>query len=359
MFQLNIQKQTIRLEGKLFDAHFFRKSTIEDLGQKTKNDFELEVFLFLKEWFSDSATIKVKTSGSTGTPKDMNVEKKRMMQSAVLTCSFLNLKPQDKALLCMPMQYIAGKMVVVRSLVCGLDLYPVTPSGNPFKDMNTVFDFAALVPLQVFNTLAQPTELKQLKAVKNLIIGGGAVDSKIEAVLKDFPYNVYSTYGMTETLSHIALRKINGEEASSHYIPFSSVTLSLSEDNTLIIDAPLVAEHRLHTNDVVEMTDEGHFRIVGRVDNIINTGGIKVQTEEVERVLKDYIDIPFAIASLPDTKFGEIIVLVSEQYIDIDLLVNIEPNYYIPKKNILIDKIPMTETSKIDRTHLKKKINTL
>lgn len=356
MFQLNIQKQTIRIEGKLFDTHFFRKSTIEDLQQKTKNDFELEVFLFLKEWFSDSATIKVKTSGSTGTPKEMNVEKERMMQSAVLTCSFLNLKPLNKALLCMPMQYIAGKMVVVRSLVCGLDLYPVAPSGNPFKDMDIVFDFAALVPLQVFNTLTQPAELKQLKAVKNLIIGGGAVDSKIEAVLKDFPNNVYSTYGMTETLSHIALRKINGEEASSHYIPFSSVTLSLSEDNTLIIDAPLVAEHRLHTNDVVEMTNEGHFRIIGRADNIINTGGIKVQTEEIERVLKDYIDVPFAITSLPDTKFGEIIVLVSKGSVDLDSLANIKPFYYIPKSCILVDNLPLTETGKIDRPKLKRMI---
>jgi O-succinylbenzoic acid--CoA ligase len=158
------------------------------------------------------------------------------MQSAQLTCSFLNLKKGDSALLCMPLNYIAGKMVVVRALIAGLDLYAVTPSGNPLKDLHQEFSFAAMIPLQVFNSLQSDTEKLRLSNIKNLIIGGGSIDPQIEEAVKNFPHKVYSTYGMTETLSHIALRQLNGEKTSDRYFPFDSVALSVSEDNALIIE---------------------------------------------------------------------------------------------------------------------------
>ena len=171
----------------------------------TQSEFLQDLDAFLQEWQNDEPTVWVHTSGSTGTPKPMQVEKKRMEASARLTCAFLGLKEGDSALLCMPLQYIAGKMVVVRSLVAGLRLIPMAPSGHPLKDLKEAPTFAAMIPMQVYNTLQVPEEKDILMGIKHLIIGGGAIDDALANELKDFPNQVWSTYGMTETLSHIAL----------------------------------------------------------------------------------------------------------------------------------------------------------
>lgn len=340
----------ITIEGNTFYGGTFTENV---LPQFKSDSFRRDLYLFLQDWFSPSPTLKVFTSGSTGTPKEMLVEKERMMQSALLTCSFLDLNKGDKALLCMPLNYIAGKMVVVRALVAGLDLYPVAPNGHPLRGTDISFGFAAMIPLQVFNSLQSDVEKERLSGIKKLIIGGGAIDPQIEEALKEFPNTVYSTYGMTETLSHIALRKINGRDASENYIPFTSVALSLSDEGTLIIDAPLVTKERLYTNDIAEIYEDGSFRILGRKDNIINSGGVKIQVEEVERLLKPYISCNFAISSLPDPKFGELVVLVVEDKAESRDFKDILPDYYKPKKIVKIDEIPLTETGKIDRHTLK------
>ena len=242
---------------------------------------------FLAEWHDPSPFLEVQTSGSTGTPKRMRVRKDRMLNSARLTCDYLGLKKGDKALLCMPLRYIAGKMMVVRSLYAGLDLEVREPSGHPLADWgDTPLRFAAMIPLQVYNTLRVPEERKRLEQTDILIIGGGAIDAALEQEIRQMPNTVYSTYGMTETLSHVALRRLNGPEASPYYHPFPSVTLSLSPDNTLVIDAPLVCDERLVTNDVARLLPDGSFAIIGRKDNIINSGGIKIQIEEVEERLR-------------------------------------------------------------------------
>lgn len=353
MYQFDRGQQTITIAGSTFGKEDFR-----GVCQAGGNPFEQELYLFLHEWFSDSPTLLVQTSGSTGKPKEMLVEKEKMMQSARMTCDFLNLKEKDKALLCMSLRYIGAKMVVVRALIAGLDLYLVSPSGNPLKNMDTIFDFAAMVPMQVFNSLQNEKEKSRLKQIKKLIIGGGSIDQSISDTIKDFPNHIYSTYGMTETLSHIALRKLNGADSSEKYYPFDSVHLSLSEDSALIIDAPLVNNERLYTNDIAEIYEDGGFRIIGRKDNIINSGGIKIQAEEVEKLLSHVLDCPFAISSIPDPKFGEVLVLVVERETNIDeqILINTLPPYFVPKMIIKIDKIPQTETGKINRVELKKLI---
>ena len=266
---------------------------------------------FLAEWHDPSPFLEVQTSGSTGTPKRMRVRKDRMLNSARLTCDYLGLKKGDKALLCMPLRYIAGKMMVVRSLYAGLDLEVCEPSGHPLADWgDTPLRFVAMIPLQVYNTLRVPEERKRLEQTDILIIGGGAIDAALEQEIRQMPNTVYSTYGMTETLSHIALRRLNGPEASPYYHPFPSVTLSLSPDNTLVIDAPLVCDERLVTNDVARLLPDGSFAIIGRKDNIINSGGIKIQIEEVEERLRPYLDRPYAITAAPDPRLGEAVVLL-------------------------------------------------
>lgn len=263
----------------------------------------------------------VHTSGSTGKPKPMLVEKKRMLNSARITCDFLGLKPGDSALLCMSLDYIAGKMVVVRSIERHLHLISVCPSGHPLKDVNEEITFAAMVPMQVYNTLQVPEERARLCRISHLIIGGGAIDEALEQKLKALPGDIaiWSTYGMTETLSHIALRRINGAEASEWYQPFDSVRISQTDEECLVIDAPQVCAEPLITNDIVEIesyiynkVEKLRFRIKGRKDNVICSGGIKIQIEEVEALLKPYLEKPFMIVKKKDGKFGEIAVLLTE-----------------------------------------------
>ena len=325
---------------------------------------------FLEEWNSDSPYVEVKTSGSTGEPKRMLVEKRRMLASAKITCDFLGLKEGDTALLCMSLDYIAGKMMVVRAIERGLRLIVVEPSGHPLVNQGDGFTFAAMVPMQVYNSLQVLGERERLMMIKHLIIGGGAIDEAMAEELKTFPNHVWSTYGMTETLSHIALRRLNGPEASEWYTPFPSVSVSLNEEGCLVIDAPEVCQERLGTNDIAELaTQRGQslmcsansahegqspcvanvpFKILGRKDNVICSGGIKIQAEEVERMLKGHLRIPYLISKRPDKKFGEVVVMLTEGDVEEAKRVceAVLPKFQRPKAYIHVSEIPMTETKK-------------
>ena len=344
---------------------------------------------FLSEWNNDSDRVLVHTSGSTGKPKPMMVEKMRMLNSARITCDFLGLKPGDSALLCMSLDYIAGKMVVVRSIERHLHLISVSPSGHPLKDIdlkdangkdvNGEITFAAMVPMQVYNTLQVPEERERLTHIRHLIIGGGAIDASLEKELRSLPGNIaiWSTYGMTETLSHIALRRINGAEASEWYQPFDSVKISQTDEGCLVIDAPLVCAETLVTNDIVEIepyiynkVEKLRFRIKGRKDNVICSGGIKIQIEEVEALLKPHLEKPFMIAKKKDEKFGEIAVLLTEDEdikkveATIRRLLSGKSDdsnksseskshkYWIPREYIHVEHLPLTETGKPKRSIL-------
>ena len=307
---------------------------------------------FLEEWNNPSPYVHVQTSGSTGTPKPMLVEKQRMLNSARITCDFLGLREGDTALLCMSLDYIAGKMMVVRSIERGLKLITVEPSGHPLSTPHSPLSFAAMVPMQVYNSLQVPEEKERLMRIRHLIIGGGAIDDALAAALKTFPNHVWSTYGMTETLSHIALRRLNGPEASEWYTPFPSVKVSLNEDSCLVIDAPLVCPSRLVTNDIAELSSgtvpNMKFRILGRKDNVICSGGIKIQIETVERQLRPHLQAPFLITKRPDAKFGEAVVLLTEGAVDEARRVcaQVLPKYNQPKAYLHVDKIPLTATGK-------------
>lgn len=323
---------------------------------------------FLAEWHNDRPTVMVHTSGSTGKPKPMLVEKCRMEASARITCNFLGLHEGDTALLCLPLDYIAGKMMVVRALTCGLQLVSVEPSGHPLPTLlservgnETPLDFAAMVPLQVWNSLKAPEERERLKSIRHLIIGGGAIDDALAEELKDFPHAVWSTYGMTETLSHVALRRLNGPDASEWYTPFDGVDVSLNENNCLVINAPMVHEGQLVTNDIAcvqtllpsEMVgDEAkrsvRFRILGRKDNVICSGGLKIQIEEVERLLRPHLSVAFLITRANDEKFGEAVVLLTEGPVDEAAAVcrRVLPKFWQPRRILQVPRIPMTETGK-------------
>ncbi len=366
---VNRNEQIFRLEGRTYTPDACRALASDYRFQQgttpAASPLMADLFEFLGQWFNDSPTLTVQTSGSTGTPKQLTVRKDRMMQSARLTCEFLGLQAGDDALLCMPMQYIAGKMMVVRALVAGLNLWVRTPSGHPLSDEASAgadipFRFAAMIPLQVYNTLRVPQEKQRLEQIGALIIGGGAIDASLEEELRKLPGAVYSTYGMTETLSHIALRRLNGPDASLHYHPFASVQLSLSAEDTLIIHAPLVCDEILVTNDVARLHADGSFSIIGRKDNVINTGGVKVQMEEVENELRSFLHAPFAVTSVPDARLGEAVVLLLEQQDTPDTAIFEElPKYHRPRHIFHVSQLPMTGSGKIDRAACKALAQTL
>ena len=319
----------------------------------------MELTEFLAEWHNDNDRILVHTSGSTGKPKPMMVEKKRMLNSARITCDFLGLKPGDTALLCMSLDYIAGKMMVVRSLQRGLQLTCVNPSSHPLADETLPsFTSAAMVPMQVYNTLKVPEECERLMHIRHLIIGGGAISNELAQMIKPLPNAVWSTYGMTETLSHIALRRLNGPDASLWYTPFDGVEVSLNAEGCLVIDAPQVCAEPLATNDIAELstdarTGKTRFRIKGRKDNVICSGGIKIQIEEVEEALRPYLSDPFMIVKKQDAMLGEMAVLLTEGK-NLTLVEekcrNTLPPYWVPRMFLHIDHLPLTETGKPKRT---------
>lgn len=345
------QRQRLLLQGKEYTAGDISRLVAE--GVENCPPALWDLYLFLEKWFDASPVITVHTSGSTGTPKELVVRKDRMMQSARLTCEFLNLQAGDTALLCMNLRYIGAMMVVVRSLVAGLNLIVRPASGHPLSDIEEPLRFAAMVPLQVYNTLRVPEEKERLEQTDILIIGGGAVDDSLEAEMSALPTAVYSTYGMTETLSHIALRRLNGETASKHYYPFPSVELSLSAESTLVIKAPLICGEVLQTNDIACIYPDGSFTIAGRKDNVINSGGIKIQAEEMEKRLRPFIPVPFVVTSVPDPRLGQALTLLIAGQVDVreleSKLQTVLDAYHRPRHIFMTESIPQTENGKTDR----------
>ncbi len=309
---------------------------------------------FVERWFASDPYIEVQTSGSTGQPKRMFVEKERMMYSAALTCRALQLSSDSTALLCMNLRYIGAMMMVVRALVAGLNLVVIPPTGHPLRDIPSPVHFAAMVPLQVYNSLQSPIERLRLMQIEKLIIGGGAVDQALERRLQEHPGSVFSTYGMTETLSHIALRRLNGLQKSDLYTPIDpEIKLSLSSRGTLLIDAPALSLTPIETNDLVEFSSEQRFRVLGRTDNVVNSGGVKIQLEELEAVLNHLIGEDLALTYLPDQRLGQALVLLIQVTPDDEkwegVVKSCLPAYHHPKYIFMVEQIPRTETGKIDR----------
>lgn len=312
---------------------------------------------FIEEWNNTNDYVEVHTSGSTGTPKVMRVKKSRMEASARMTINFLKLREGDNALLCLPDKYIAGKMMIVRSVVGELNLVSVEPCGNPLKEIGEgKIHFAAFTPMQVYNMLQDEESRKRFESIDKIIIGGGAISSAMADELKPMKNEIWSTYGMTETLSHIAMRRLSGEGASEWYQPLDGVKIMANADNCLVIEALHVAQEVLTTNDIAEINDEGRFKIVGRRDNVVCSGGIKLQIEQIESKIETKCDGEFALSWVEDEKLGQALVLCYTKTTPIEDLKTVceevLDRFERPKKYIEVKEIPHTETNKIARARL-------
>jgi len=338
---------------------FSKDLPIKSLFPQT--EFEEKVISFLKEWYSDSKTVSVQTSGSTGTPKIFEIEKERMLHSAKMTCDILRLQKGDSALLCLPIEYISGKMMVVRAIERSLKLVIKTPSSTPLSDLNEEIDFCAMSPLQVENSL------DQIHFIKNIIIGGAAVSEnlkkKITQTLKHSITQtlVYETYGMSETLSHIALKEIF-PVSETYFKVLGNVEISLDERKCLQIFAPKLNPERLQTNDLVELKNEREFRFLGRIDHVINSAGLKIYPEELESLVKKEISNELIFLGIKDERFGQKLILVIEgqktEILENKLSTIIYPSKnHQPKDIIFLEKFPRIPNGKIDRRKLNETVD--
>lgn len=351
-------KSLLHPEFKLNNQGF---SSVENLREyanllieKAKND-DVAIFTFILEWLDDNDFITVKTSGSTGTPKKIKLQKKNVYNSASATVTYFDILEGTKALLCLPSEYIAGKMMLVRAMIAGWDLQTTSPEKNPLEKNENHFDFTAMVPYQVFHSLPD------LHKINKLIIGGGAVPWKLEEQLQQLPTNVFATYGMTETISHIAVRPINGKEKSVIFSALPKVDFSLTKNGCLQINASEISEEAVITNDVVELISPTSFKFLGRIDNVINTGGVKVHPEAVEEKLSRHIIQPFFIASENDSALGERVILLVESEDHLDLEDYSEAfealsAYEKPRNIYSLPQFVYTETGKVKRAEVLKKI---
>lgn len=331
----------------------FNNLKINNLHSDT--EFEKKVILFLEKWVSDSKTVEVQTSGSTGIPKVFEIEKEKMMNSAVMTCDFLHLKEGDTALLCLPVEYISGKMMMVRSFERKMKLIVAEPSLKPLKDLDEEIDFCAMTPLQVENSL------DKLHWVRNLIIGGASVSENLKKKISHFTTHIFETYGMSETLSHIALKQLMPQN-EDYFTAFENVTISTDERGCLRIYAPNVNNEILQTNDIVDIKNENQFKFLGRIDHVINSGGAKIFPEQLEALIKREIANEVVFLGVDDESLGQKLILIiegeeSEEIVRAIANVQFAKNFHKPKKIIFIDQIPRTPNGKINRIELNGKIN--
>jgi O-succinylbenzoic acid--CoA ligase len=312
---------------------------------KEGEDYEQAVGEFLLDWFDDKGYIDMYTSGTTGLPKKIRIEKEAMVQSAIATGDFFGLQPGNRVLHCLPTNFVAGKMMFVRSFILGLDMDFAAPSSNPLEHNDEIYDFAAMVPLQAKNSI------KKLANIKKVIIGGVKIHKPLELELAKLPIQIYETYGMTETITHIAAKKI-GEEAFS---TLPNVTVSVNENQCLVVLAKNISNEKIVTNDIVNLISDTQFVWLGRFDNVINSGGIKLMPEQIEDKLTELISRRYFINGEPDDILGEKVVLYIEgETMKLDESVfNTLDKYEKPKEVVFIPKFKETATGKIMRAESK------
>lgn len=344
--------KSFKLNDRSFDS-------IEELLEYSKINYK-EVYIFLTDFFDSNDYISVKTSGSTGKQKVIQLKKEFLKNSALATGRYFNLLENTSALLCLSPDYIAGKMMLVRALILGWQLDVVAAISNPLENNLKEYDFSAMVPLQLFNSL------DAVFKIKKLIVGGGVVSNTLQDLIQNVPTKIYATYGMTETITHIAVKRLNHftdsnigkleKISQSNFNVLPNVLISKDSRGCLVIIAPKVSEKPVITNDLIDLISDVEFQWLGRFDNIINSGGIKLIPEQIEEKLSKVITNRFFVSAIPDVVLGEKLILIieGEPYeIPIEKMYSILDKYQIPKNNYFLAEFIETETRKIDRNKTK------
>ncbi len=355
---------SLSIGSQVFDLDALADSTPRQAATENERD----ALAFCRDWLSGVATFTVNTSGSTGAPKAIELSRAQMEASARATAAALDLRAGMTALVCLPTRYIAGQMMLVRGLVLGLKMFLVEPAANPLVALagNVPIDFAAFVPLQMETLLTSP-ERARVDSMHAVLVGGGPVSGSLAAAVAPLRAPVYHTYGMTETATHVALRPLSGARRSSAFRPLPGVELQLDARGCLAVRGPMTSGDWVQTNDLVALNPDGTFLWLGRADNVINSGGVKVQVEPLEAVL-EYL-LPeilgtawngqrFAVAGSTDDRLGSQVTLILEgrplpPEAQAMLLAQLRERlgpFETPRACLYADKFVLTSTGKIDRT---------
>ena len=308
---------------------------------KEGENYEKPLGIFILDWFDPKPYLEMNTSGSTGAPKIIRVDKQAMVNSALATGDFFGLQPGQKVLHCLPTDYVAGKMMFVRAFILGLDMEFVAPSSHPMERVKGDFDFCGMVPLQAKNSL------NDLRRIKKLIIGGAKVTKTLEQELVKVPSQIYETYGMTETITHIAAKRV----AASAFTVLPNVKITTDDRHCLVIDAHKISGEKIVTNDLAELISDTQFVWKGRFDNVINSGGIKLIPEQIEEKLASSISNCFFVYGQADELLGEKLVLFVEgesMLID-ESIFEVLDKYEKPKEIVFIPEFKRTATGKVIR----------
>lgn len=310
-----------------------------------ESEFEQLVFDFCQLWKSGGQEFLFHSSGSTGDPKPIQLSREQLYSSAKMTGDWLHLEKGNVALLSLSPSYIAGAMVLVRALVHDLSLILVEPCQNPLLQIpSTPIHLASFVPTQWSTILDSGIDLKSyFKEAKGILLGGAAISDLLR---KDYGFPVYETYGMTETVSHIAFRTWEQTE----FQILHGVQIAQNEENCLLICAPMTENKWIETRDVVELTSPGKFKFIGRMDRVINSGGIKVQPEKIEQAYRSICNLPLFVAGIPDEFWGQKVVLFveSEEMLDLPSLDHLLVSHEVPKEIVCLPSFIKTASAKID-----------
>jgi O-succinylbenzoic acid--CoA ligase len=335
-----------------YNGYTFQSESLKDGLKELRSSaaaWEQQHLDFIADWITDDAFISVQTSGSSGTPSIWNASKEAMRASALRTGEFFDCYEGSSALLVLPSSFIAGKMMLVRAMTLGWNLTAIEPKAEPARNLSESYDFAAFTPMQLAS--ASHEDLEKLSKFGAVILGGAAVSSELRSKLALVSGNFYETYGMAETLSHIALRKM--EVGEKPFVALNGVYFTTDDRGCLEIDASYLAEEKIQTNDVVELINNTSFYYRGRLDRMINSGGIKLFAEVIERKLAGLIDVPYAISSESDAVLGEKVVLyiegelgASEQHLQ-TAMANVLERYEVPKSIYVVEQLERTESGKL------------
>ncbi len=344
----------------VFDGNKFDINRITEVTPNS--DFQEYCISFIQEWNSGQEYFPQHTSGSTGTPKLIEINRSQMMASAMLTIKALDLKPQTNSLLCLSPDYIAGKMMIVRSLINNMNIVTVEPAASPpITSLNDDIHFAAFTPMQMQNILSENSDRKKIDEYDTIILGGGNIPASLKAKLATLKSNCFSTYGMTETVSHIALKKLNGPDQSNYYTTLDGVEINIDHRECLTIKSAVTNFKTIITNDRVNLVSDHKFEWLGRVDNVINSGGVKIQCEKLESHIETLLaqlqtKNRFFVYGIPDDQLGEKLVLILEGNLSSIKLGELNqklkeelPKYEVPKDILFIKKFKETPTGKIQR----------
>jgi O-succinylbenzoic acid--CoA ligase len=317
---------------------------------KEGEDFEKEIGDFILDWLSDDAELTIRTSGSTGVPKRVGLKKRHMVNSAKVTGEYFGLEAGDRVLLCLSTGYIAGQMMIVRAMVLGLELDFVAPTSRPLDLATKSYKFCAMVPLQLESSLGK------LDQVQTVIVGGAPVSSQLRKLIRDKNTRVFETYGMTETVTHVAVRPLNQYDPDSDHDAFQilpDITISQDDRKCLVINAPNISDKPVVTNDIVDIISDKEFLWLGRFDNLINSGGVKLFPEKIENKLAAVISSNFLVSALPDESLGQKLILIVEGKVIDKLQERIKKldldKFEIPKEIFYLPEFKYTVNGKIIR----------